>query len=1530
MADPSEIANDSAATEASSFHQPNYSAFVAMAQDNETPRVVKAVYGSVAEAVYADRVFDLNFLDGKATDSSPAKLGGEVVGGVKIEYDSAVKKHVAVFNGESNNFIKIPFSQEQRDKVAKKFTLETVFKMNKIADMGVLMNTEGGGIGFESNDSGLMEIWAHIGGSYKRVGVQLEKDKYYHLAATYDGSAVSLYLNGELAGSVAASGDVYQPDMNFAVGGDPGAGDSASVVLDGKVSIARLYNDALSAEDIKKLYEEQADRGKLNEIDQLFAKNTELQTLLSSKPTDELKQLVSDIAAANGKMNITGAEIAALLVRANLLLADEQKNKLTFSVWSDVHINDEASIQDDKFAKALTTVNNMAPNLKAYIMVGDLANTGSQAQYTRFLGTLNKYGKAGVKKLYTMGNHDYWTDYYAGLSPEISQKRFTDNLGAEINSHEIIDGYHFIQVSTESNEVNGIFTKAKPWLKEELKKAAADAPDKPIFVSIHQPPKDTVYGSDDWGNSELYDVLKSYPQVITFSGHSHYALNDERSIYQKDFTSINDGALTYIELENGKLGGSIPPSPYDFNQGLLVEVDKTTNDVRVKRLDFDNDRVIKDDWIIESPGDKSKFMYTDARKEQSANPYFDNSAMLTVSDVKENSVKLTFDQGQDEDLVHSYKIQAINKATGVVEKEFLMFSDFYLDPRAKQMSTPVSGLKGGTEYIFTVTAIDSWGKESVQPLRGTATTKTSTDAEEGTDIPGVLTWAAETKNAPVIDGNLSDSSWKIKTPIEQLLKDSAVRENKANYGLLWDKDYLYVGVDIEDSKLVERKLWLGDEISVFIDANNDKKGSYEVPYDVQIGYGYTEDGSSKVFGFGGGSEGRNADDIKKAQKKTAKGWAVEMAIPWKSLGIDPQVNKSLGFDIGVDDNDGMDAFDSTLFWSKNETSQSWRTTEGFGTAMLYNTETPKADVFDFNFLDGKATDSSASKLNGEVVGDVKFEYDNSVKKHVAVFDGQSNNFIKIPFSQEQRDKVTKQFTLETVFKMNKIADMGVLMNTQGGGIGFESTDSGLMEIWAHIGGSYKRVGVQLEKDKYYHLAATYDGSIIKLYLDGKLVNSTDASGDVHHPDLHFALPGDPNPDGGAGAVLDGNISVGRLYSTALTSGQIKQVYTEYATRSKMVQIDQLLEMQKKLAGQNSEELKKLYEESGKLYTKLNVTAAEIEAFLSKCEAALKGETPVNHAPKFIKTANQEVNEDNKLTFQVGADDADSKVLTYRAENLPKGATFAADTRTFSWIPGKDQAGSYKVKFVVSDGSLTDEMEIVITVKKVTTGGSGDNNQGGGNSSPVSPSPTPSPTPVKPETKPSEPAKPEPSQETPKNTFKDLTNYGWAEKAITALAAKGIVMGTSETTFEPGKKITRADFIVLLVRALDLKAGLDSNFADVNQGDYYYQALGIAKKLGIANGMGGNLYNPRGEITRQDMMVLAAKALTVAGKLSEGDQASELKQFADADQVANYAAGSISSLIKHGIIKGNAGNTINPLGHANRAEAAVMVERMLQR
>jgi hypothetical protein len=69
-------------------------------------------------------------------------------------------------------------------------------------------------------------------------------------------------------------------------------------------------------------------------------------------------------------------------------------------------------------------------------------------------------------------------------------------------------------------------------------------------------------------------------------------------------------------------------------------------------------------------------------------------------------------------------------------------------------------------------------------------------------------------------------------------------------------------------------------------------------------------------------------------------------------------------------------------------------------------------------------------------------------------------------------------------------------------------------------------------------------------------------------------------------------------------------------------------------------------------------------------------------------------------FTISAADADGDELFYSASNLPEGASFDADTRTFSWTPRYDQAGAYSVHFEVSDGQLTDSENVIITIVKI--------------------------------------------------------------------------------------------------------------------------------------------------------------------------------------------------------------------------------------
>lgn len=178
----------------------------------------------------------------------------------------------------------------------------------------------------------------------------------------------------------------------------------------------------------------------------------------------------------------------------------------------------------------------------------------------------------------------------------------------------------------------------------------------------------------------------------------------------------------------------------------------------------------------------------------------------------------------------------------------------------------------------------------------------------------------------------------------------------------------------------------------------------------------------------------------------------------------------------------------------------------------------------------------------------------------------------------------------------------------------------------------------------------------------------------------------------------------------------------------------------------------------------------------------------------------------------------------------------------------------------------------------------------------------------------------------KKTFSDISNYAWAKNAIEVMASKGVISGTSAEAYSPAAAIKRADFMLLLVKALGLSAKVDENFTDVGSTVYYAEAVGIAKKLGITAGEGNNKFNPEAKISRQDMMVLINRAMTVAKKNLTAGTSADLAKFTDKETVSSYALESISTLIKNGIVAGD-GKNINPLGNATRAETAVLIYMM---
>lgn len=185
-----------------------------------------------------------------------------------------------------------------------------------------------------------------------------------------------------------------------------------------------------------------------------------------------------------------------------------------------------------------------------------------------------------------------------------------------------------------------------------------------------------------------------------------------------------------------------------------------------------------------------------------------------------------------------------------------------------------------------------------------------------------------------------------------------------------------------------------------------------------------------------------------------------------------------------------------------------------------------------------------------------------------------------------------------------------------------------------------------------------------------------------------------------------------------------------------------------------------------------------------------------------------------------------------------------------------------------------------------------------------------------------------------NYFDDIgKNYSWAGEAIDQLYKKGIVKGEGNGKFNPGQNTKRGDFVLMVNKALNLNSDFDSNFVDVTRMSYYYEAIGVAKALGIIKGGGGNFFIPDGYITREDIMVITDKAIQTAGlKIEESEEAEKaeedkLELYNDANNISGYATKSVAKLTNSGIIQGFDG-FVYPKRMATRAEIAVIIQKLL--
>jgi hypothetical protein len=180
------------------------------------------------------------------------------------------------------------------------------------------------------------------------------------------------------------------------------------------------------------------------------------------------------------------------------------------------------------------------------------------------------------------------------------------------------------------------------------------------------------------------------------------------------------------------------------------------------------------------------------------------------------------------------------------------------------------------------------------------------------------------------------------------------------------------------------------------------------------------------------------------------------------------------------------------------------------------------------------------------------------------------------------------------------------------------------------------------------------------------------------------------------------------------------------------------------------------------------------------------------------------------------------------------------------------------------------------------------------------------------------------------TFADLNGH-WSQKDVELIASKLVVKGRTESQFVPDASITRAEFAVLLVRALGLKndSAPAAKIKDVHGSDWYAGALGAAVRASLMEGFEDGTFRPDAQITREQMAVMISRAMAMAMAGKGGDiETDAIAKFADRSQIHDWALDAVAKNAATGIIQGTLANKFEPAQFATRAEATVMLKRLL--
>lgn len=175
-----------------------------------------------------------------------------------------------------------------------------------------------------------------------------------------------------------------------------------------------------------------------------------------------------------------------------------------------------------------------------------------------------------------------------------------------------------------------------------------------------------------------------------------------------------------------------------------------------------------------------------------------------------------------------------------------------------------------------------------------------------------------------------------------------------------------------------------------------------------------------------------------------------------------------------------------------------------------------------------------------------------------------------------------------------------------------------------------------------------------------------------------------------------------------------------------------------------------------------------------------------------------------------------------------------------------------------------------------------------------------------------------------NTFGAVKDYEghWAEEAIQLWIDKDYIEGYPDGSFKPEGEITRVEFATMVNGWFDYTELAEISFTDVKSDKWYYQEVQKAYKAGYIQGITETLFSPEDYLTREQAVVIISRIMKLDGNLSG------VVVFTDNNKISSWAKDLVGAATDADYVKGYEDNTFRPGNFITRAEAIVILNRLI--